>query len=166
MAADHPHDEPPAARRRLLAGTVGWVAVALVRPAAAQGAAPAPGPEAAELDAAVRAFAGSTPVQPGRVTLQVAPLVENGNTVPITVTVDSPMTAADHVQEIAVFNERNPQRDVARFTLTPRSGRARVDTRIRLATSQKLVAVARLRDGSCWSHTVDVVVTLAACIES
>lgn len=166
MAADPPHDEPPAARRRLLAGTVSWVAVALVRPAAAQGAAPAPGPEAVELDAAVRAFAGNAPVQPGRVTLQVAPLVENGNTVPITVTVDSPMTAADHVREIAVFNERNPQRDVARFTLTPRSGRARVDTRIRLATSQKLVAVARLSDGSCWSHTVDVVVTLAACIES
>lgn len=164
MAADPPHDEPPAVRRRLLAGTVGWVAVALVRPAAAQGTAP--GPEAAELDAAVRAFAGGMPVQPGRVTLQVAPLVENGNTVPITVTVDSPMTAADHVREIAVFNERNPQRDVARFTLTPRSGRARVDTRIRLATSQKLVAVARLHDGSCWSHTVDVVVTLAACIES
>jgi sulfur-oxidizing protein SoxY len=80
--------------------------------------------------------------------------------------VDSPMTAADHVQEIVVFNERNPQRDVARFTLTPASGRAQVDTRIRLATSQQLVALARMSDGSQWVRYVDVIVTLAACIES
>jgi sulfur-oxidizing protein SoxY len=85
--------------------------------------------------------------------------------VPITVSVDSAMTATDHVAAIAIFNEKNPQRDVARFTLGPRAGRARVSTRIRLATSQKLTAVARMSDGSYWSDTVDVVVTLAACIE-
>ena len=84
---------------------------------------------------------------------------------PITVTVESPMTAADHVKAIAVFNERNPQRDVARFILGPRAGRAVVSTRIRLATSQSLVAVAQLSDGSFWSHTVEVIVTIAACIE-
>jgi sulfur-oxidizing protein SoxY len=75
------------------------------------------------------------------------------------------MTADNHVIAIAVFNERNPQRDVARFTLGPRAGKATVSTRIRLATSQKLVAVARLSDGTFRSHAVDVVVTLAACIE-
>jgi sulfur-oxidizing protein SoxY len=75
------------------------------------------------------------------------------------------MTAADHVVALALFNERNPQRDVFTARLGPRSGRARVSSRIRLATTQKLVAVARMRDGSCWSRTVDVIVTLAACIE-
>jgi len=66
---------------------------------------------------------------------------------------------------IAIFNESNPQRDVANFFLGPRAGRAAISTRIRLATSQQLVAVAKMSDGSCWSHTVDVLVTLAACVE-
>ena len=66
---------------------------------------------------------------------------------PVTVSVDSPMTPGDHVVAIAVFNERNPQREVAQFTLGPRAGRAQVGTRIRLPTSQQLVAVARLSDG-------------------
>lgn len=121
--------------------------------------------DAPELAAAIRAWAGAATVRPGRVVLDVATLVENGNSVDLTVRVDSPMTAADHVTAIALFNERNPQRDVATFALGPRSGRAQVSTRIRLATSQQLVALARLSDGSVWSHTVDVVVTLAACIE-
>ena len=95
----------------------------------------------------------------------IAALVENGNAVPISVQIDSPMTEADHVREIVVFNALNPQRDVARFTLTPASGVARVQTRIRLAGSQQLVALARLSDGSQWSHHVDVVVSLAACVE-
>jgi sulfur-oxidizing protein SoxY len=66
---------------------------------------------------------------------------------------------------VAIFNERNPQREVANFFLGPRAGRAVVATRIRLATSQRLVAVAKMSDGSFWSHSVDVVVTLAACVE-
>jgi sulfur-oxidizing protein SoxY len=85
--------------------------------------------------------------------------------VPVRVTVDSPMSAADHVSEIAIYNEKNPQKDVGRFTLGPRAGKADVSTRIRLATSQKLTALARMNDGSVWSDTVDVVVVLAACIE-
>jgi sulfur-oxidizing protein SoxY len=119
-----------------------------------------------DLAAAISGFAGGAPVRAGRVTFDVAPLVENGNVVPITVRVESAMTQADHVTAIAVFNERNPQRDVAIFRLGERAGRASVSTRIRLATSQKLVAVAQMSDGSCWSHAVDVIVTLAACIES
>jgi sulfur-oxidizing protein SoxY len=144
------------ARRRMLAAGAGLGAWVLVHPAI--GASD-------DLAAAIKTFTGGAPVNAGRVTLDVATLVDNGNAVPITVTVESPMTPADHVVAIAVFNERNPQRDVAKFTLGPRAGKASVATRIRLATSQKLVAVARLSNGTCWSHTVDVVVTLAACIE-
>jgi sulfur-oxidizing protein SoxY len=118
-----------------------------------------------EMEAAIRGYADGKQVTRGKVKLEVPTLVENGNAVPITVTVDSPMTAAAHVTGIAVFNDRNPQRDVVRFTLTPRSGRAQVSTRIRLATSQQLVAVARLSDGTYWSDAVDVLVTLAACLE-
>ena len=119
-----------------------------------------------ELAAAVRAFAGGAPLRTGRVLLDIAPLVENGNAVPIRVTVDSPMNATSSVQEIVVFNQRNPQRDVAVFRMGPRAGRATVSTRIRLATSQQIVAVAQMSDGSCFTHTVDVIVTLAACIET
>jgi sulfur-oxidizing protein SoxY len=145
----------PSRRRWLLAagGAVAWLHV---RPAAA---APA------ELQAAIDAYTGGAPVRPGRVALEIAALVENGNVVPVTVAVDSPMTTADHVTRIALFNERNPERDVARFRLGPRTGRARVSTRIRLATSQRLVAVAALADGTWWSGATDVVVTLAACVE-
>lgn len=118
-----------------------------------------------ELAVAVLGFTRGAPLRQGRVQLEIAELVENGNAVPVTVAVTSPMTAADHVVALALFNERNPQRDVFSARLGPRSGRARVSTRIRLATSQKLVAVARMSDGSCWSQSVDVIVTLAACIE-
>jgi sulfur-oxidizing protein SoxY len=115
---------------------------------------------------AIKQYVGDAVVRVGKVKLDVAELVENGNTVPLSVAVDSPMTASEHVKSIAIFNERNPQRDVMRFALGPRSGRAVVATRIRLATTQKLVAIAQMSDGSYWSHTADVIVTLAACVES
>jgi sulfur-oxidizing protein SoxY len=128
-------------------------------------AVPAVRATSSEMQDAIRSYANGAPVKPGKVKLDVPPLVENGNAVPITVNVDSPMSATEHVTGIAVFNDRNPQRDVVRFTLGPRSGKALVSTRIRLATSQQLVAVARMSDGSYWSHSVDVLVTLAACLE-
>lgn len=115
--------------------------------------------------AAIAAFAEGRTPRDGRVALEVAPLVENGNTVPVTVRVASPMTAEDHVRQIAIYNERNPGTDVAVFHLGPRAGRASVSTRIRLATSQRLVALAKMNDGSVWQQSVDVVVTLAACVE-
>ena len=102
----------------------------------------------------------------GRIKLDIPPLVENGNAVPMTVTVDSPMTANDFVKTIAIFNERNPQPNVAHFHLGPRSGRATVSTRIRLGNSQNIVAIAQLSDGSYWSDTVELIVTLPACVES
>lgn len=126
------------------------------------------GPAFATLDemaAAISAFTGGAAPKAGRVKLEVAALVDNGNAVPISVAVESPMTAADHVTGIAIFSERNPQADVVRFTLGPRSGKALVSTRIRMATSQKLTAVARMSDGSFWSSSADVIVTLAACVE-
>ena len=119
---------------------------------------------AAELDAAIRTYTGGTLPRAGRVVLDIASLVDNGNAVPLSVSVDSPMSDTDHVTGIAVFNELNPQREVISATLGP-LGVARLSTRIRLATSQKLVAVARMNDGSHWSQTVDVIVTLAACLE-
>ena len=94
------------------------------------------------------------------------PLVDNGNSVGLSVAVDSPMTPGDHVRRIAVFNEKNPQPNVATFHLTPRSGRASVSTRIRLADSQTVTAVAEMSDGTFWSDRADVIVTLAACLES
>jgi len=117
------------------------------------------------LDEAMQAFSGGQPINDGRVKLDIPPILENGNAVGVTVDVESPMTAEDHVRRIALFNEKNPQADIAVFHLGPRSGRARVATRIRLATSQTVVAVAELTDGSYWSSRVNVIVTLAACIE-
>jgi sulfur-oxidizing protein SoxY len=150
------------ARRTLLAAGAGLGASLLLRPVAwAQPAIGTPD----ELAAAISAFTGGKAALPGKVTLDISPIVDNGNSVPVTVTVNSPMTPTDRVTAIAIFNERNPQRDVANFKLGARAGRASVSTRIRLATSQKLVAVAQLSDGTFWSHRVDVVVALAACIE-
>jgi sulfur-oxidizing protein SoxY len=119
-----------------------------------------------DLTAAVSAYTGGATPKPGKVRLEIAELIDNGNVVPITVTVESSMNASDHVKAIAVFNEKNPQRDVARFTLGARYGKASVGTRIRLSTSQRLVAVAQMSDGTFWSDSKDVIVTLAACIES
>jgi sulfur-oxidizing protein SoxY len=119
----------------------------------------------ATLAAAIRSVVGTAEVQTGKVKLDVPPLVENGNTVPMTVSVSSPMTPNDYVRSIHVFNEKNPQPNIGNFYLGPRAGRAQVSTRIRLADSQKIVAIAQLSDGTFWSASADVVVTLAACTE-
>lgn len=138
---------------------------ALAAGAAASVAARPAGATPAARDAAVRAFAGEAEIKAGRVLLDLSPLVENGNSAPLTVTVESPMSEADHVRRIAVFNEANPQPNVLTVTLGPRAGRARVSTRIRLAGSQRITAIAEMSDGSFWTGGADVIVTLAACIE-
>jgi sulfur-oxidizing protein SoxY len=119
----------------------------------------------AEMQEAIRRVVGSATINPGKVKLDLPPLIENGNAVPLTVDVPSPMTAADHVRAIHVFTQKNPQPNVASFHLGPRAGRARVATRIRLADTQTVVAVCELSDGSFWSDGADIVVTLAACLE-
>jgi sulfur-oxidizing protein SoxY len=138
------------------AAVLGAVPIVTLRPAEAT---------PATLAAAIRTVVGTAVVRTGKVKLDVPPLVENGNTVPMTVSVSSPMTAEDHVKSIHVFNEKNPQPNIGNFYLGPQSGRAQISTRIRLADSQKIVAIARLSDDSFWSVSADVVVTLAACTE-
>jgi sulfur-oxidizing protein SoxY len=119
----------------------------------------------AMLASAIRNVVGEAPVRTGKVKLDIPPLVENGNTVPMTVRVESPMTATEYVRSIHVFNEKNPQPNIGNFYIGPSAGRAQISTRIRLADTQKVVAIARLSDDSFWSASVDIVVTLAACTE-
>ncbi|MGH7303389.1 MAG: SoxY-related AACIE arm protein [Candidatus Rokuibacteriota bacterium] len=114
---------------------------------------------------AIRKVVGTSAVSKGRVKLELPPLSENGNTVPLTVSIESPMTEADHVRAIHVFTELNPQPDAVSFRFGPRAGQARVSTRIRLANTQNVTAIAELSDGSFWSAGAAVVVTLAACLE-
>ena len=120
-------------------------------------------PEA--LAAAIKEVTGDAPLREGRVTLDVPPLVENGNAVPLTVSIASPMTADDHVKAIHVFTEKNPQPNVASFQLGPRAGTANIQTRMRLADTQLVVAIAEMSDGTFWRDEVEVVVTMAACLE-
>ena len=140
-------------RRTFLTG----VAVALL-PFAARAT-----PEA--LAAAIKEVTGDAPLREGKVTLDVPPLVENGNTVPLTVSVESPMTSDYYVKAIHVFNEKNPQPHVFNAWLSPANGRAVVATRIKLADAQKVVAIAETSKGEFFSASADVIVTLAACLE-
>jgi sulfur-oxidizing protein SoxY len=155
------YEQNESTRRRFLglaggAALCGTIPIVTLRPAEAT---------PAMLASAIRNVVGEAPVRTGKVKLDVPPLVENGNTVPMTVSVTSPMTADDHVKSIHVFNEKNPQPNIGNFYIGPSAGRAQVSTRIRLADSQKIVAIAQLSDGSFWSTSIDVVVTLAACTE-
>lgn len=118
-----------------------------------------------DMQAAIRETVGTAAPKIGRVSLDVPPLVENGNAVPLTVSVDSPMTPQDHVTAIHLFNEKNPQPYVASFRLGPRAGKAVVATRIKLADSQQVTAIAQMSDGSLWSSSAQVIVTIAACVE-
>jgi len=119
----------------------------------------------AALEAAISKVVGDAPVRPGKVKLDVPPLIDNGNTVPITVTVESPMTEASYVKAIHLFTEKNPQPYVLTAHLGPRAGRATVSTRARIADTGRVIAIAELSDGSFWSDAVSVVVTLSACLE-
>ena len=114
---------------------------------------------------AIRKLTGANPINKGRVKLGVPPLVENGHLVPLTVSVESPMTEADHVTAIHVFTERTPLPEMASFRIGPRAGRAYVATRVRLADTQNVIAIAQMNDGSFWSDSVFMIVTLAACLE-
>jgi len=116
--------------------------------------------------AAIKRVVGEGELRKGKVKLDLPPLVENGNVVALTVSVESPMTETDYVKAIHVFNERNPQPNVIAAYLGPRAGRAALSTRIRLADTQTVTAIAELSDGSFWSDSVQVIVTLAACVEN
>ncbi len=114
---------------------------------------------------AIRQLVDNARVTPGRMQISVPPLSENGNTVPCTVTVESAMTAQDHVKAIHIFNEKNPQPNVISMHLGPRAGKASVTTRIRLSETQTVTAIAQMSDGSFRSHSANVIVTQGACLE-
>ena len=113
----------------------------------------------------IRRLVGTAVINKGKVKLGLPPLVENGHLVPLTVNVESPMTEADHVKAIHVFTERNPLPEMVTFRFGPRAGRANVATRVRLADTQNVIAIAEMNDGSFWSDTAFLIVTLAACLE-
>lgn len=144
-----------AGRRHFLGGAV---AISVV-PFAAARATPA------SMAAAIQEVVKGAPIRDGKVILDVPPLVENGNTVPLSVTVESPMTEADFVRAIHVFNEKNPQPHVFDARLGPRNGKAFIATRIKLSDQQKVVAIVEMSDGTWWRASADVIVTLAACLE-
>src|SRR5713226_8848404 len=134
-------DLPQATRRHFLmkaAALAGGIGLGL--PPAAERAAATP----ASMKDAIRKIVGEATIRKGRVKLDLPPLVENGNAVALTVSVDSPMTAADHVKAIHIFNEKNPQPQVISVTLGPHAGRASLSTRIKLAASQQVTAVAEM----------------------
>jgi sulfur-oxidizing protein SoxY len=142
-------------RRAFLAGA----AVVTVLPFAPAQATPD------AMAAAIKEVVGDTAIREGRVKLDLPPLVENGSTVPLTVSVESPMTETDYIKAIHVFNEKNPQPHVFDVRLSPRNGKAVVATRIKLGDSQKIVAIAETGKGEFFSASADVIVTLAACLE-
>jgi sulfur-oxidizing protein SoxY len=152
-----PHSARAAPSRRAVLALGAGVAFTLVAPSVR--ATPA------EMEAAIKDFTGGAKVSDGGVTVDIPVLLESGHSVPMTVTVESPMTPAEHVKRLAVFNERNPQPNVAIFEFSPRSGRAFASTRMRLGDSQKVVAIAQMSDGSFRRGSIDVIVTLPACAE-
>ena len=156
-----PRDPSPTRRRILIRSgelAAGAALVSLVVPAPGRAS-----PQA--MQELVRSIIGEAELRPGKVTLDVPALVENGNAVPLTVSVESPMTDTDHVKAIHIVNQKNPQPHVVAVTLGPRAGKARLSTRIKLADTQTVTAIAELSDGSFWSGSAEVIVTIAACVE-
>lgn len=150
-------DQPRHLNRRTLltvgAGTV-LIASSPLRSFAAQ----------ADLEQARRALFGDRPVNEGLVSLSLPPIAENGYSVPLSVEIESPMTDRDYVKRVAILSPRNPLPLIAQYHFTPQSGRAKVDTRIRLSGTQAVQAIAEMSDGSLWSGSQETVVTLAACV--
>lgn len=126
------------------------------------GLAMAKKPEAME---AIAKIVGSSPIRDGRVKLIIPPLVESGNLVVLKLSIESPMTANDYVKAVHVIAEGNPLPNIFTAYFTPRSGRAELTTRVRLADSQRVWAIAQMSDGSFWQGYADTLVTLSACTE-
>ena len=143
-------------RRQMLTGVGGAIAIA---------ATPLPAFASQEdLERARRELFGDHPIQEGRVTVKLPPIAENGFSVPLNVSVESPMVEDDYVRRIAILSPRNPLPNIAQFHFTPQSGKAVVATRIRMSGTQAIQAVAEMNDGSLWSGSMETVVTLAACV--
>ncbi len=156
---------PNTLRRRVLKGIAGGVLLPASAPARAQLPQSAR-PPLAELVPVLKDITGGAAVREGRVKLQIPKLAENGHLVPLTVSVDSPMTAADHVRTLYLLSEKNPRPVIAKIGMGPDTGRAALTTRIRLAGAQYVVAVAQMSDGSFWGTATDVIVTETACLDA
>src|SRR5215213_3355925 len=155
------HDDTlQATRRRFLIDTAALAGAAGIWLPLATGPASA---TPASMRAAIRKVVGETPITKGRVKIDLPPLIENGNAVSLTVAVESPMSVEDYVKAIHVFTEKNPQPNVISVQFGPRAGKAEIQTRVRLADTQSVVAICEMSDGSFWSDTVDVIITLGAC---
>ena len=113
----------------------------------------------------IQEITGGKPVIDGKVKLVIPPLVENGNLVVLKLSVDSPMTANDYVKSIHVIAEGNPLPNIFTVYLTPRSGTANITTRVRLADSQTVWAIAQMSDGKFYQGSAGTLVTLSACTE-
>ena len=116
-----------------------------------------------EVEAAIKKILGDRTAEEGRISLDLPEIAENGNTVPLTVEVESPMTDEDHVTAVHIFADGNPLPDVAKMTFTPRNGEAVAATRIRLAKTQKIHAIAEMSDGSVFTAAREVKVTIGGC---
>ena len=159
MTAHYSNSNAPKLSRRMymsalgLLGLSNWILPSL---------AIAKKPEAME---AIANIVGSNPVRDGRVKLVIPPLVESGNLVVLKLAIESPMTPSDYVKAVHVIAEGNPLPNIFTAYFTPRSGRAELTTRVRLADSQRVWAVAQMSDGSFWQGYADTLVTLSACTE-
>ena len=150
-------------RRKFVAGVAG-AAATLALPGVVR--AQVPVAPASTLEPLMWVVTRGELIRRGRVTLEMPQLADNGNSVAMRVLVDSPMTATQYVRAIHLFSDRNPQRNMAVFYLGPRAGRAEIVSRVRLAGSQRVTALAEMSDGTFWSGFCDVIVTLSACIDS
>ncbi len=113
--------------------------------------------------AAIKERIGDKATKDGRISLELPQIAENGNTVPIAFEIDSPMTESDYVKAVHVFADKNPRPTVASFYFTPRSGKARASTRMRLVKTQSVAAVAEMSDGSVYMAKTEVKVTIGGC---
>jgi sulfur-oxidizing protein SoxY len=144
-------------RRQALA--VGAGAVAMAAFGASTGAAFA----ANDSEEQIKKFTGGKTAAQGRIKLDLPEIAENGNTVPMTVTVESPMTEQSYVASVLILADGNPRAGVATFHFSPASGVAEANTRIRLASTQNIVAVAKMNDGSFFTASKQVKVTIGGC---
>ena len=113
--------------------------------------------------AAIKEFTGGKTPAAGKISLSTPEIAENGNTVPVGFSVDSPMTKDSYVKDVLILADGNPRPGVATFHFTPMSGKAEASTRIRLAKTQNIIAVAKMSDGSLYMDKKAVKVTIGGC---
>src|SRR5262245_45231869 len=155
--------------RRAVLGGVG--AAALIAAAAKAAPEPVAAPAApgsafantGDIKEAIKNAISNAKPKTGRIKIDLPPLAESGNSVPLTVKVDSPMTARDHVRKIWIFADRNPRSRVASVYLGPRAGEATFTTNIRLSGTQNVIAIAEMSNGRYWTQRKNVKVTIGAC---